>query len=139
MTLQFNRYSHRIKVILNSTNVSQFYHFCCTEKQINAGLVSSRKLFIKKIVLFKNICRVVYESSSVNANAFVNVNDISNAKANAFVIVNAKAIANAFVNVNDFSNANNNVFANVNTNANVNANAKVNANAFVNVNDFSNA
>ncbi len=48
MTLQFNRYSHRIKVILNSTNVSQFYSFCCTLNQINAGLVSRRKSFYYK-------------------------------------------------------------------------------------------
>ncbi len=47
-------------VILNNTNISKFYCFCCTLDQINTGLVSRRDFFKKTLILlFKNICLVV--------------------------------------------------------------------------------
>ncbi len=44
--LHFKIYSNR-KLILNSTNISKLYCFCCTFEQINAVLVSRRDFFKK--------------------------------------------------------------------------------------------
>ncbi len=57
-------------VILNCKNISEFYCFCCTLDQINAGLVSRRDFFKKK-KHYKYYCSKTIELKEKTAHSVI--------------------------------------------------------------------